>query len=79
MKLIQSHHRKLFRGKQRAPNYRELVHVLLEAYRNFEYILSLKIYFLHSHLGFLPPSLGEVRDEHGEMLHRDILLVKKRH
>jgi len=41
--------------------------------------MSLKIYFLESHLDFFPENLGEVSDEHGESFHQDIMTMKKRY
>ena len=40
--------------------------------------VSLKIQFLESHLDFFPENLGEVSDEHGERLHKDILVMEER-
>ena len=34
--------------------------------------MSLKIHFLHSHLDFIPPNMGEISDEHGERIHQEI-------
>ncbi len=34
--------------------------------------MSLKIYFLHSHLDFFPKNLGAVSDEQGEPFNQDI-------
>ena len=39
--------------------------------------MSLKIHFLHSHLDFFPPNLGDVSDEHGERFHQDICQMEK--
>ena len=41
--------------------------------------MSLKIYFLDSHLDFFPDNLGAVSDEHGERFHRDISALEKRY
>ena len=32
--------------------------------------MSLKVYFLHSHLDFFPDNLGDIRNEEGERLHQ---------
>ena len=34
--------------------------------------MSLKVYFLHSHLDFFSENLGVVSDEQGEQFHQDI-------
>jgi len=41
--------------------------------------MSLKIYFLHSHLEFFPENCGEVRDKHGERLLQDISSMVQRY
>ena len=32
--------------------------------------MSLKIHFLHSHLDFFPPNMGEINNERGERFHQ---------
>ena len=34
--------------------------------------MSLKIYFLHSHLDFFPPNMGKLSDELGKRFHQEI-------
>ncbi|KZC13877.1 hypothetical protein WN55_06213, partial [Dufourea novaeangliae] len=41
--------------------------------------MSLKTHYLHSHLDFCPPNLGDVSDEHGECFHQDISKMEKRY
>jgi len=41
--------------------------------------MSLKIYFLESHLDFFPEILGELSDEHGVRFHQAILAMEKRY
>ena len=41
--------------------------------------MSLKIHFLHSHLGEFPGNLGEVSDEQGERFHQDIAEMERRY
>jgi len=41
--------------------------------------MSLKIYFLHSHLDFFPSNLGAVSDEHGERFHHDLMVMENRY
>ena len=41
--------------------------------------MSLKIYFLHSHLNFFPENLGAVSDEHGERFHQDLAKFEQRY
>lgn len=41
--------------------------------------MSLKIHFLHSHLDFFPPNLGDVSDEHGERFHQQMKSMERRY
>ena len=41
--------------------------------------MSLKIYFLESHLDFFLENRSEVGDEHGERFHHDIMAMEKRY
>lgn len=41
--------------------------------------MSLKIHFLHSHLDFFPPNLGDVSDEHGERFHQELKTMEQRY
>ena len=41
--------------------------------------MSLKIYFLESHLDIFPENLGEVSDEHGERFSQDIMAREKQY
>ncbi|GBN92316.1 hypothetical protein AVEN_52105-1 [Araneus ventricosus] len=43
-----------------------------KVYKTMGCNMSLKIYFLHSHLEFYPENLGSVSDEHGEQFHQAI-------
>ncbi|KYN35738.1 hypothetical protein ALC56_09938 [Trachymyrmex septentrionalis] len=40
--------------------------------------ISLKIHFLHNHLDFFPPNLGEFSEEQDERFHQDIAIIEKR-
>ena len=40
--------------------------------------MSLKLYFLHSHLAFFLKNLGTVNDEHDKRFQQDIAIVEKR-
>lgn len=49
-------------GKHLSKNYEKRVQEMLEAYRDLKCNMSLKIYFMHSHL---PKDYSDVSDEHG--------------
>ena len=40
--------------------------------------MSIKIHFLHSHLGFCSENLGQLSDELGERFHQKISAIEKR-
>jgi len=68
---------KVFLGNRRAHTYEELVNNLLQSYQKLGSNMSLKIRFVHLHLGFFPENCGEVSDEHGERFHQDISSMEK--
>ena len=68
-----------FLGNYRSDNYAELVENMLTAYQRTGARMSLKMHFLHSHLDFFPPNLGDVSDEHGERFHQDIKVMENRY
>lgn len=70
---------KNFLGNNMAPNYVELVQIMLDAFHQMKCNMSLKVHFLHSHLDFFPSNLGDVSDEHGERFHQDIATMEKRY
>ena len=57
-----------FLGNKRSANYIDAVNELLEAYGEMGCNMSIKIHFLHSHLGFFPENLGQLSDEQGETI-----------
>jgi hypothetical protein len=68
-----------FLGNNKADNYQKIVERLLQSYEAMGCNMSLKIHFLHSHLGFFPQNLGAVSDEHGERFHQGIAVMEKRY
>ena len=67
-----------FLGNKRSANYIEVVNEFLEAYGEMGCNMSIKIHFLHSHLGFFPENLGQLSDEQGERFHQEISAIEKR-
>ena len=61
-----------FLESHRHEKYPYIVDSMLKAYEQLGACMSLKIHFLHSHLAFFPPNIGEISDEQGERLHLDI-------
>ena len=67
---------KFFLGKTKAPNYKELVETLVACPHQLGANMSIKLYFLHSHLSRFPENLGDVSDEQRECFHQDISDMK---
>lgn len=67
-----------FLGNEKADNYKEIVAEMLSAYNEMGVNMSLKLHFLHDHLDFFPPNLGDFSDEHGERFHQDISIMQTR-
>ena len=59
-----------FLGNKRNANYTELVENLIHLYRRLGCRMSIKLYFLHSHLDFFRSNLGAVSEESGEVSSR---------
>jgi len=68
-----------FLGNFKATNFRELVQDLMDSYEQLGCNMSLKMYFLFSHLNFFPLNYGDVSDEHGERFHQDISVMERCH
>jgi hypothetical protein len=68
-----------FLGKKKSDNYKELVENLIVRYAEMKCNMSIKLHYLHSHLDFFRPNLGDVSEEHGERFHQDILAMEKRY
>ena len=68
-----------FLGNKKSPTYKEGVKNLIDAYKEMNCRMSLKIHFLQSHLDFFPENLGAVSDEQGERFHQDIQMMEKRY
>ena len=69
---------KNFLGNHKALNYVELVDNVLTKYQEMGANMSIKVYFLHSHLDSFPDNLGEFSEEQGERFHQDIKVVEER-
>jgi len=63
-------------GKHRHDQYADIIDRMLKAYKQLGARMSLKMHFLHSHLDFCPPNLGEVSDEQGERFHQDASVMQ---
>ena len=65
-----------FLGNKKADNYHILVIRMLLAYCNLGYKMSIKLYFLHSHLDEFPSNPKAVSDEQGEQFYQDLMTME---
>lgn len=68
-----------FLGNNKAPNYEEIVHEMIESFVPAKVKMSLKIHTLKDHLDVFPENLGAVSDEHGEKFHQEIKTMEQRY
>ena len=54
-----------FLGNHKSANYEELVQKMLLDFKNVGVNMSIKFYFLHSHLHLFPDNLGDYIEEQG--------------
>jgi hypothetical protein len=66
-----------FLGNHRAENYRDMMLDHVQSYKAAGCNMSLKVYFLGSHLYFFPENLGAVSDEHRQRFHQDISMMEE--
>jgi hypothetical protein len=65
-----------FLGKNKCENYAEIAEYLIQHYEVLVCRMSIKLYYLHSHLEFFRQNVNE---EHGECFHQDIEAIEKRY
>ena len=68
-----------FLGNRKAENYVELVQTLITNYAKMGCRMSLKVYFLDSHLDKFKEKKGAYSEEQGERFHQDILDFERRY
>ena len=68
-----------FLGNKKEPNYKELVKKLIKSYQNMGCPMSVKLYFLCSHVDFFQENLGDFSEEQGERFHQDIEPMARRY
>ena len=66
-----------FLGRNKANNYKDCVEILLQVYCKLGCRMSLKMYYLHSHLDFFRPNLTDVSEERGVRFHQNIQVMEK--
>ena len=70
---------KNFLGNHKAENDVELVDKMLGNFKQLNANMSIKVYFIYSHLDNFPENLGSVRDEQGERFHQDMRDMEERY
>ena len=68
-----------FLGNKHSSDYKILVNNLMVEYEKMGCRMSLKMHFLHSHLDFFSPNMGDISEEHGERFHQDIAETERRY
>ena len=68
---------KNFLGNYKASNYVELVNNMLSSFKDLGSNMSIKVYYLHSHLDHFPKNLGDLSEEQGERFHQDIRVMEE--
>ncbi|CAM1324756.1 Uncharacterised protein r2_g3359 [Pycnogonum litorale] len=68
-----------FLGNRKADNYQEIVEELLLSLQALGCRMSIKVHYLHSHLGKFPENLGDVSEGQGERFHQDIEVMEERY
>ena len=67
-----------FLGNTKSPKYKEIVKAFLDDFHKLGCNMSVKVYFLHSHLEYFPENLGALSEEQGESFHQDIKIMEER-
>ena len=67
-----------FLGNTKTSIYRNLVDVMLQDFQALSARMSIKLYYLFSHLDYFPQSLGDVGDVQGKRFHQDIRTMEER-
>ena len=68
-----------FLGCHHSENFRDVIAEMLNTYKTLGCKMSLKVYFLDSHLDFFHKNMSNVSDEHGERFHQDISVIENRY
>ena len=66
-------------GSTKASNYWNLVDAMLQNLHALGARMSIKFYYLLSHLDYFPENLGDVSKEQDERFHQDIRTIEERY
>ena len=62
----------------KASNHQNLVVMMLQSFQALCERMSIKLYYLFSHLDYIPVNLGDVGEEQGERIHQNIRTMEER-
>ena len=68
-----------FLSNTKTSNHRNLVDVMLQNFQARGARMSIKLYYLFSHLDYFPENLGNVVEEQDERFHHDIRTMEERY
>ena len=66
-----------FLGNYKVDNYSELVKSMLFSFCQLGCRISIKVYYLHSHMDHFPENLGDLSMEWGRQFHQDLRTMKR--
>ena len=66
-----------FLGNTKASSYRNLADVMLQSFQALVTRMSIKHYYLFSHLDYFPENLDDACEEKGERFQQDIRMIQK--
>ena len=66
-------------GNNKARNYTELVSNAVAAFKTFGCNMSIKMYYLFSHVDRFPENLGSISGEQGERHHEEVKQMETRY
>ena len=68
-----------FLGNRKSENYLQLVNDILSHLKHVGCNMSIKLYYLNSHLDRFHETLGDYSEEQGERFHQDIRTMEERY
>ena len=68
-----------FLGNHKRSNYEAIIKNMLRNFQILDFLMSLKLHFLYSHLSHFPDTLGAVSEEQNERFHQDKKKMERRY
>ncbi|GBP10915.1 hypothetical protein EVAR_5488_1 [Eumeta japonica] len=70
---------RIFFGHRKSDGYIQHVEQLLIHFRQLKCNMSIKLYYLNSHLYYFPENFGDLSEEQGDRFHQDIRTMEERY